>query len=200
MTAHARRHRPRPGVILLVMLTALVLTVLLGLRACRLFDEGPAPESAPAGTAAGSIVSLGDGRTMVAARGTVAADLVDWLASGQNGERYFEAGGQEFVGNSADLAPESWNRVDRFAMMLQANHDVRVRLIGYSDASGNATEDQRLSEARARAVMRELSARGIARSRLSVEGRGAANPVADNATLSGRARNRRIAVILSRGR
>jgi outer membrane protein OmpA-like peptidoglycan-associated protein len=188
-------------VVLLGLLAALGLTVALGLRACSLLDAGPSPESSlPGARATGSIVSLGHGRTMVAPRGTVAADLVEWLTSGAEGERYFEAGGREFIGNSAELAPDAWNRIERFVMMLQANHDVRARIVGYSDASGNDLEDQRLSEERAHQVMIEIAAHGIAPSRLSFEGRGSANPVADNATPAGRARNRRVAVILSRGR
>ena len=201
MTRRLRSHRPKPGMIVLALLAALGLAVALGLRACSLFDEGPSPESQPAGGhAMASVVSLGHGRTMIAPRGTVAGDLVSWLASGEEGERYFEAGGREFVGNSAEFAPESWNRIDRFAMMLQAHHDVRARIVGFSDASGNAAEDQRLSEARARQVVNEIAAHGIAPSRLSFEGRGSADPIADNATPAGRERNRRVAVILSRGR
>lgn len=199
-TRRVRKHRPRAGVILMSLLAAFGLTVALGLRACSMLDA-PSPESQLAGDRTmGSIVSLGHGRTMVAPRGTVARDIVAWLASGAEGERYFEAGGREFIGNSAELAPESWNRIERFVMMLQANHDVRVRIVGFSDASGNAAEDQRLSEARARQVMIEIAAHGIAPSRLSFEGRGSANPIAGNATPACRARNRRVAIILSRGR
>ena len=199
MTRRARKSRPRPGLIALGLLAALVLTVALGLRACSMLDAPP-PEAVAGGRPIGSIVSLGRGRTMVAPRGTVARDVVGWIASGAEGERYFEAGGREFIGNSAELAPDAWNRIERFVMMLQADHDVRARIVGYSDASGNAAEDQRLSEARGRRVMIEIAAHGIAPSRLSFEGRGSANPVADNATPAGRERNRRVAIILSRGR
>lgn len=195
MTRRARKLRPRAGTTLLALPAAVGLIVALGLLGA------PAPESQPPGDrTAESVVSLGHGRTMVVPRGTVAGDVVDWLASGAQGERYFEAGGREFIGNSAELAPESWNRIERFVMMLQANHDVRARIVGFSDASGNAAEDQRLSETRARQVMIEIAAHGIAPSRLSFEGRGSANPIADNATPAGRARNRRVAIILSRGR
>lgn len=197
---HVRKHRPRPGMILLALLAALGLTVALGLRACSMLDDSPVESPLPGGRAAGSVVSLGYGRTMVARRGTVARDVVDWMASRADGERYFEAGGREFIGNSAEFAPQSWNRIERFAMMLKADRHVRARIVGFSDASGNAAEDQRLSEARARRVMIEIEAHGIAPSRLSFEGRGSVNPIADNATQAGRARNRRVAIILSRGR
>jgi len=200
MSGRVHRHRPRPGAILLALLAVLGAMVALGLRACSLLDAPPPEARFSDDRAEGSIVSLGNGRTMVAPTGTVARDIVAWLASRAEGKHIFEAGGHEFVGNSAELAPESWPRIERFAAMLQANHDVRARILGFSDASGNALEDQRLSEARARAVMTEIAAQGIEPSRLSFEGRGSADPVADDATPAGRQRNRRVAIILSRGR
>jgi outer membrane protein OmpA-like peptidoglycan-associated protein len=182
------------------LLAALGLTVAFGLRTCSM-EDAPSPETQlPGDRTMESIVSLGHGWTMVAPRGTVARDVVDWLASGTEGERYFEAGGRQFTGNSAELAPDAWNRIDRFVVMLRTHRDVRARIVGFSDASGNASEDQRLSELRARQVMIEIMAQGIPRSRLSFEGRGSANPIADNATPAGRERNRRVAIILSRGR
>lgn len=196
----ARRHRPRVAAILLGLLAALGLTVAAGLSACGLLDAR-GPESRLAGDRiSGSIVTLGRGRTMVAPSGTVAADIVAWLASREEGKRRFEAGGRQFLGNSDEPAPDSWNRIERFATMLQANHDVRARIVGYSDASGDPAEDRRLSEARARRVMDEIAGLGVEPSRLSFEGRGSADPVADDATLDGRAHNRRVAIILSRSR
>jgi OmpA family len=194
---HFRKFRPRAGVILVSL--ALGLMVALGPRAGGAPDA-PSPEPRLADARAmESVVALGHGWTMVAPRGTVARDIVDWLESGEEGERYFEVGGPGFIGNSAELAPDSWNRLDRFVVMLRADRGVRARIVGFSDESGNPAEDRRLSEARARQVMKEIARQGIARHRLSFEGRGSANPIADNATPSGRARNRRVAIILSRG-
>jgi hypothetical protein len=202
MSLSARRfrtYRPKAGTILASLLAALGLSVALGLGAGNAPDALP-PESRLAGDRAmESVVSLGRGWTMVAPKGTVARDIVDWLASGVEGKRYFELGGAEFIGNSADLAPDSWTRLDRFVVMLRTHRDVRARIVGFSDESGNAAEDRRLSEARARQVMSEIARQGIARRRLSFEGRGSANPIADNATPAGRARNRRVAILLSRG-
>lgn len=201
MTGRTPKARPRSGTILLLaLLAALGLTVALGLRACSRPDAPSLESQLPEDRTTGSIVSLGRGWTMVAPRGTVANDIVAWLASGAEGERYFEVGGRAFIGTSADLAPDARNRLERFVMMLKAHQDVRVRIVGYSDSSGNAAEDLRLSEARARQVMNEIAAHGIERSRLDFEGRGSADPVADNGTPAGRERNRRVAIILSRGR
>ena len=199
MSAAARRfrkYRPRAAVILVSL--ALGLMVALGPRAGGPPDA-PSSETRLAGATMESVVSLGHGWTMVAPRGTVARDIVDWLASGAEGERYFEVGGRQFIDNSTELAPDAWDRVDRFVVMLRTHRDVRARIVGFSDASGNAAGDQRLSEARARQVMIDIAGSGIAKSRLSFEGRGSANPIANNATPAGRERNRRVAIILSRG-
>ncbi|MBV8688058.1 MAG: OmpA family protein [Alphaproteobacteria bacterium] len=199
MTRLIRKFRPRAGTIILALLAAAGLTE-LGLQASKAPDA-PSPGYRFTGdVTTDSVVSLGRGWTMVAPEGTVARDIVDWMASGSEGERYFEAGGRQFVGNSTELAPDAWNRIDRFVVMLRTNRDVRARIVGFSDASANAAKDKRLSEARARAVMIELVAHGIARKRLSFEGRGSADPIADNSIAAGRERNRRVAIILSRRR
>jgi OmpA family len=197
-TRHFRKYRSRAGAILLARLAALGLIVALGLRLGSMQDA-PSPETQLAGATMESVVSLGHGWTMVAPKGTVARDIIDWLESGAEGERYFEVGGRQFIDNSTELAPDAWNRIDRFVVMLRTNRDVRARIVGFSDASGNAAADQRLSEARARQAMIDIAASGIAKSRLSFEGRGSANPIADNATPAGRERNRRVAIILSQG-
>lgn len=197
MTGLAQKSRQRAGAIVLALLG---LTVALNLRECAR-QGSPSTETRLTGDGTmESIVSLGRGWTMVAPKGTVARDIVDWMESGAEGQRYFEAGGRQFIGNSTELAPDAWNRIDRFVIMLRTHRDVRARIVGFSDASGNTAEDQRLSETRAREVMIELASHGIARKRLSFEGRGSADPIADNATAAGRERNRRVAIILSRRR
>ncbi|AJK45869.1 type IVB secretion system protein IcmH/DotU [Burkholderia plantarii] len=73
-----------------------------------------------------------------------------------------------------------------------------VRVVGYADStpisSMRRASNQALSEARARHVARILVAAGVPVSRISVEGNGDADSLADNGTASGRARNRRVEV------
>ncbi|HNP37524.1 MAG TPA: OmpA family protein [Woeseiaceae bacterium] len=65
-------------------------------------------------------------------------------------------------------------------------------ITGYTDAVGDAAVNQELSEQRARAVADFLVRLGVDRQRLVVTGLGAAHPVADNDTIAGRKKNRRI--------
>ena len=77
-----------------------------------------------------------------------------------------------------------------------------VRVMGYADStlvnSVRQSSNEVLSEARARHVARILAAAGVSMPRISVEGRGDADELADNGTASGRARNRRVEVTLSK--
>ena len=74
---------------------------------------------------------------------------------------------------------------------------MRIKIGGYTDNSGDAATNLRLSQARAETVLNELRTMGIAASRLEAEGYGQAHPVADNATPEGRATNRRVALRLT---
>ncbi|EQD77955.1 OmpA/MotB domain-containing protein [mine drainage metagenome] len=69
-------------------------------------------------------------------------------------------------------------------------------MIGYTDDTGSAAANLVLSRQRAQAVAQTLVAHGVRASRIHVEGRGEADPIASNATPEGRARNRRVVVIL----
>ena len=78
----------------------------------------------------------------------------------------------------------------------------QVHVVGHSDNRPIRTpafrDNHALSEARAAAVAAELEAQGIDRKRLNVEGRAETEPVADNATPAGRARNRRVDIVVMR--
>jgi len=63
---------------------------------------------------------------------------------------------------------------------------------GHTDATGSASSNQKLSEDRARAVVDRLVEMGIDPGRLTGKGLGQNNPVADNSSAEGRAKNRRV--------
>ena len=70
---------------------------------------------------------------------------------------------------------------------------MKLRIVGHTDSDGDTAANQQLSEARAGAVRDALvSVYGIDAARLSVEGKGEADPVSDNNTPEGKARNRRV--------
>jgi outer membrane protein OmpA-like peptidoglycan-associated protein len=100
----------------------------------------------------------------------------------------------EFETGSAALKPTSQEQLKNIAEILKAYPNVAVKIGGYTDNTGNAAQNMKLSEDRATTTMRELTALGIDASRMAAEGYGGQFPVADNATEEGRQRNRRIDV------
>jgi OmpA-OmpF porin, OOP family len=73
-----------------------------------------------------------------------------------------------------------------------------VRIEGHTDSIGAPAYNRRLSEQRAESVASWLIAHGVAAGRLVIAGRGASQPVADNATAAGRQHNRRVEIIMHR--
>lgn len=99
----------------------------------------------------------------------------------------FQAGSSSIAGGSAEA-------LDQVAQLLQANPDRRIRIEGHTDDTGPASVNLRLSQERAQAVARYLESRSVSAAQLIAKGYGSTQPVADNATESGRTRNRRIEI------
>lgn len=99
-----------------------------------------------------------------------------------------------FATGRADLNPSLRPVLDQFAHGLDAT--VLVRIVGHTDSTGSDAINDPLSLERARTVRNYLEDRGLPASRLMIEGRGARQPVADNATEAGRAQNRRVEIFL----
>ena len=95
------------------------------------------------------------------------------------------------TGKSA-LKPESFTVLDIVAQSLNANPDIRIEVAGYTDNTGAATTNIRLSQARASAVRSYLASKGVAPDRMIAKGYGAANPIATNTNAAGRQQNRRV--------
>jgi outer membrane protein OmpA-like peptidoglycan-associated protein len=83
------------------------------------------------------------------------------------------------------------------AQVLSQYPETNVSVIGHADSVGPDAYNQDLSERRAMAVSSVLAQGGVSRQRLSASGRGESQPIADNSTDSGRARNRRVEVRIS---
>jgi OmpA-OmpF porin, OOP family len=99
-----------------------------------------------------------------------------------------------FDSGSATLLPEAGDHLDNIADILKAFPNVHLDICGYTDNEGNEAQNLRLSRKRAEAIKAELVARGISSDRLTTEGLGDQNPMADNSTEVGRIRNRRVAL------
>jgi len=100
--------------------------------------------------------------------------------------------GVSFKTGSTELSPAAEAILDQVADSLRAHADVSVDIAGHTDSVGSEAFNLKLSQGRAESVLRHLVSRGVAASRLTAKGFGEANPVADNATQEGRARNRRV--------
>ena len=97
-----------------------------------------------------------------------------------------------FETGQATLKPDSQEQLKNMAEILKAYPNVTIKLGGYTDNTGDAQANLRLSQQRADAVMADLVKLGVDAGRMKAEGYGEEHPVADNSTVEGRAKNRRI--------
>lgn len=100
-----------------------------------------------------------------------------------------------FAVGSANIQPAMRPVLDEIGRNL--DRSVRVTIVGHTDSTGGEALNERLAVDRAAAVRDYLSSRGVAASRVSIQGRGEREPVASNATDSGRAANRRVEIFLA---
>lgn len=99
-----------------------------------------------------------------------------------------------FEPGSAALTDSAEAVLAALADLLEREPEFRVRIAGHTDDTGRPEVNVRLSAERAEAVASRIAAHGIDPARLIATGYGATQPVADNATAAGRARNRRIEI------
>lgn len=98
--------------------------------------------------------------------------------------------------NSANIKPELRTVLDTFANSLRDDPNAQLSIVGHTDSTGSDAINNPLSLERARSVRDYLAARGVSANRIETAGRGEREPVADNNTDSGRARNRRVEMYL----
>lgn len=100
--------------------------------------------------------------------------------------------GVTFETASAVLTPEARTVLDGIAAALVANPDIRVRVSGHTDATGERAYNLVLSQERAESVVRHLAEQGVRLDRMEAQGFGPDQPIATNATPDGRQANRRV--------
>mgnify|MGYP006347544165 FL=1 len=98
----------------------------------------------------------------------------------------------EFESGSAILTDAGNKILDEMVVALTKVGAKKVKIIGHTDSSGDANKNTVLSQERAMAVQNYLVSKSIAVERLSTAGKGSSQPVADNSTVEGRKKNRRI--------
>ena len=92
----------------------------------------------------------------------------------------------------ADLLPESMEEIQKIAQYMKANPSVRFEVQGHTDNQGSDAVNDPLSQKRAEAVVKALVDLGCDEFNLRAVGKGSHEPVADNSTEAGRAKNRRV--------
>lgn len=96
----------------------------------------------------------------------------------------------------SDIKPNLRPILDQFASGLANQPNTEVRVVGHTDSTGTTELNNRLSLDRAESTRQYLLARGVDPRRVTIAGRGEAEPVADNGSDAGRARNRRVEIYL----
>ncbi|WP_255478636.1 OmpA family protein [Rufibacter sp. XAAS-G3-1] len=97
-----------------------------------------------------------------------------------------------FDTGKADLRPESQTELDKLFQFLKANPKIQVEIAGHTDNVGQAAANQKLSEARAKAVVKYLVSKGAPASIFQAKGYGQTQPAAANTSEENRQLNRRI--------
>jgi OOP family OmpA-OmpF porin len=104
--------------------------------------------------------------------------------------------GIRFDNNSDNIRNESYGTINEIAKVIKANPELKIRIVGHTDATGSAADNLALSKKRADAVIKVLTENySIPSSQMQADGKGSTAPVGDNKTAEGRAMNRRVEFI-----
>ncbi|MBM9500970.1 OmpA family protein [Leptospira sp. 201903071] len=99
--------------------------------------------------------------------------------------------------NSSELKEEAKQELEKIASVLKKYGDREIRISGHTDNSGGEEYNRKLSRERALSVLKELRDRqGLEEKRMSYEGYGKNKPIADNTTIQGRQKNRRVDITI----
>ena len=142
---------------------------------------------------AASYIEIVEPKAMPTGQVTVDAKAI---GAGLQAEGKIALYGLFFDTGKADIKPDSNAQLDQMAATLKAQPALKVLIVGHTDNTGAIDANLALSQGRAQAVVAALTQRGIAAGRL--QARGVANfaPVASNASEDGRAKNRRVEMVL----
>jgi outer membrane protein OmpA-like peptidoglycan-associated protein len=206
--------------------TILALAAGLALAGCANMSEreqGTA-KGAGIGAAAGAVLGAVTGNSNTAAKGAVIGGIAGaiggnlWSKKMEDKRRAMEQATQgtgvdvtrtadnqlklnvpsdiSFDTGRADIKPELRSVLDSFASGLKDDRTTRIRIIGHTDNTGSDAINDPLSLSRARSVGSYLADRGIDPGRIETVGRGEHEPIADNSSDAGRAKNRRVEILL----
>lgn len=193
-------------------ITVLGLAALAGISSCTSAVE---PNRVARGAAVGAATGGVAGGPLAAAAGATIGAMVGRELEAQQRELQASIGGHgatitntgatlvvvfpagiTFDSSSSDLTPQAAKDIAAVSASLAKYPASRVRVLGHTDDTGTTAYNQRLSERRAQAVTNILIASGTAPSRIETFGLAYKQPVASNDTPEGRARNRRVEIVI----
>lgn len=150
-----------------------------------------------------TVLKLADNTELQVGEQSVERKLVDFIQHGTIDEanksaNWISFDRLQFESGKTTLKPSSEEQLKNVAAILKAYPEVSLKIGGYTDNTGDAASNLKLSKERAVNVMNRLVAMGIDASRMEADGYGQKFPVGDNNTDLGRAMNRRIDVKVSK--
>lgn len=102
-----------------------------------------------------------------------------------------------FATGKSDLNSSSKAALNKFAISLKETPETDVTIYGHTDNTGSKEVNVQLSKSRAASVAGFLNSNGISTDRMTTEGKAFDEPVADNSTAEGRAKNRRVEIYIT---
>jgi outer membrane protein OmpA-like peptidoglycan-associated protein len=151
------------------------------------------------GAGAGALVGGGVGYYMDQENNKLRQELVGTGVQVQktpDGIKLVMSSDVTFATNSSDINSGFYPTLNSVAKVLKEYNKTNVVVSGFTDSTGNASNNQSLSERRAQSVSNYLAGQGVSGNRLFSQGFGARNPIASNATVEGRSANRRVEIML----
>ena len=184
----------------LAMAAAVLIAFLVYRGSSDRAERAAAPATGGSGNAVRNLatVSLPGGGQMNVEQDTFLFNLAGYLGntSDTTVPKAFVFDNLNFESGGTTLTPASSATVADLTRVLNAYPSTRVKLIGYTDASGEPAANKALSLGRAQAVAVMLTKGGVASNRIDTDGMGQADPLAPNDTEAGRARNRRLELVV----
>jgi outer membrane protein OmpA-like peptidoglycan-associated protein len=101
-----------------------------------------------------------------------------------------------FDSDQSDVKPEFYDTLNSVAIVFQEYDQTLIDVAGHTDSDGSDDYNYDLSKRRAGSVARYLTSQQVGRDRFSVDGRGEREPIASNASASGKQKNRRVEITI----
>jgi outer membrane protein OmpA-like peptidoglycan-associated protein len=201
-------------------LTAVAITLVVGLSGCATPQQTETAVGTGVGAATGAVIGSAVGGRQATAVGAVvggaagAAVGYNWntvkeklgMASKGSAVQVSEQkdgtlklnvpGSVSFATDSASIEPTLHPTLNKIAATLQEYPATTITVVGHTDSMGDPQYNMQLSERRASAVANYIVQQGVDPRRITVQPRGESAPIADNATESGRAQNRRVEMLI----